>query len=160
MRTILASIAAQRPSSSRRATSAVFVCFDQKYNDASPLLAAVLSQCRLAATDRLEPVTACIFSRGAAVPGRIEMDVDPDWPTALADYQHALEAFERASKALTAALIDRSTSPDDLAVRFAAEASARNTVVLLRMRVVSLWRESELPFAVPVFPFDDRIERA
>jgi hypothetical protein len=87
------------------------------------------------------------------------MDIDPDWPTALADYQDALGAFERASKALTAALIDRSTSPGDLAVRLAAEASARNTVVLLRMRVVSLWRESEPPFALPIFPLDDHVER-
>ena len=88
------------------------------------------------------------------------MDIDPGWPTALADYQDALGASERASKALTAALIDRSTSPGDFAVRLAAEASATNTVVLLRMRVVSLWRESELPFAVPIFPLDEQAERA
>jgi len=71
------------------------------------------------------------------------MEDHPDWPALLEQYKAALEHFERASAALTAALVDRDTSADDLPALFAAEASARDVVVLARMRVVALWRESQ-----------------
>ena len=83
------------------------------------------------------------------------MEDDPSWPDLLAGYKEALQVFERSSKALTAALIDRSTSPDDLSIRFAAEAAARDAVVLSRMRIASLWRESEQPLPLPFAQADD-----
>ena len=69
------------------------------------------------------------------------MEDHPDWPALLQEYRVALEHFERATAALTAALVDRDTSTDDLRSLFAAEASARDGVVLSRMRIVALWRE-------------------
>ena len=74
----------------------------------------------------------------------------PDWPALLQEYKAALEHFERASTALTAALIDRDT--DDLPPLFAAEASARDGVVLARMGITALWRESQLNLDVSSIP--------
>jgi hypothetical protein len=71
------------------------------------------------------------------------MEDHPDWPALLKEYTAALEHFERASAALTAALLDRDTSTDDLPSLFAAEASARDHVALSRMRIIALWRESQ-----------------
>jgi hypothetical protein len=71
------------------------------------------------------------------------MEDHPDWPALLQEYKAALEHFERASTALTAALVSRDTSADDLPPLFAAEASARDGVVLARMRITALWRESQ-----------------
>ena len=71
------------------------------------------------------------------------MEDHPDWPALLEAYTAALERFERATSALTAALIDRDTSADDLPPLFAAEASARDAVVLARVRIMALWRESQ-----------------
>jgi hypothetical protein len=71
------------------------------------------------------------------------MEDHPDWPALLEEYTAALEHFEQASAALTAALVDRHTSTDDLPPLFAAEASARDRVVLSRMRIIALWRESQ-----------------
>jgi hypothetical protein len=51
--------------------------------------------------------------------------------------------FEQASNALTGALVDRDTSVDALPPLFAAESSARDAVVLSRMRIVTLWRQSQ-----------------
>src|SRR5688572_31101450 len=64
----------------------------------------------------------------------------PDWPALLQEYKAALEHFKRASTALTAALDDRDTSADDLPPLLAAEASARDGVVISRMRTIALWR--------------------
>ena len=69
------------------------------------------------------------------------MEDHPDWPALLQEYKAALEQFERASNALTTALVDPDTSADDLPLLFAAEASARDGVGLSRMRLVALWRE-------------------
>jgi hypothetical protein len=73
------------------------------------------------------------------------MAADPDWPILLLllEYKRALTMFEKASNALTAALVDCDTSVDDFPPLFAAEASARDAVVLCRMRIVTLWRRSQ-----------------
>ena len=70
------------------------------------------------------------------------MEDHPDWSALLKEYKAALEHFERATTALTAALVDRDTSADDLPPLFAGEASARDRVILARMRIGALWRES------------------
>jgi hypothetical protein len=73
------------------------------------------------------------------------MDLDPDWPilVLLREYKRALTTFEQASSALTAALVDRDTSVDDLPPLFAAESTARDAVVLSRMRILTFWRQSQ-----------------
>jgi len=73
------------------------------------------------------------------------MGVDPEWPTLLLlrEYKRALSMFEQASNALTGALVDRDTSVDDLPPLFGAESSARDAVVLSRMRIMTLWRQSQ-----------------
>ena len=74
------------------------------------------------------------------------MDTDSDWPVLvlLREYKRALATFEQASNALTAALVDRDTSTDDLPALFTAESSARDAVVVSRMRILTFWRQSEL----------------
>ena len=81
------------------------------------------------------------------------MGVDPDWPILLllVEYKRALTMFEQASDALTGALVDRDTSVDDLPSLFAAEANARDAVVLSRMRIATLWRQSQPNFDPPLF---------
>ena len=73
------------------------------------------------------------------------MDTDSDWPVLvlLREYKRALATFEQASNALTAALVDRDTSTDDLPALFTAESSARDAVVVSRMRILTFWRQSE-----------------
>ena len=78
------------------------------------------------------------------------MEANPDWPALLSDYQATLEEFERVSKALTAALIDRDSATDDFPELFAAESRAREAVVLSRMRLVNAWRDSQPDFQLPI----------
>lgn len=78
------------------------------------------------------------------------MEANPDWPALLSDYQATLEEFERVSKALTAALIDRESAAADLPALFAAESRARDAVVLSRMRLVNAWRDSQPDFQLPI----------
>jgi voltage-gated potassium channel Kch len=84
------------------------------------------------------------------------MDDDPSWPALMAGYKEALEGFERCARTLTAALLDRNTSPEALSARFAAEATARDAVVLTRTRIMNLWRDSQPPFGLPVLQADDK----
>jgi hypothetical protein len=67
---------------------------------------------------------------------------NPDWPTVLARYEAALEQFEQASKALTTALVDRGSGAEDFDALLAAEAVARDAVVLTRMRALNAWLAS------------------
>jgi hypothetical protein len=70
------------------------------------------------------------------------MPDDPDWPALLTDYEAALEEFERVTKALTAAMLAPGGPNDDHHSLLAAEAAARDAVVLTRMRLMSAWRDS------------------
>lgn len=69
---------------------------------------------------------------------------DPEWPAALRDYESAIAEFESVSRALTTALNERTVRDDDFRALIVAEERARETVVLARMRLINLWRESGL----------------
>ena len=71
---------------------------------------------------------------------------DPEWPMLLRDYEEAIAEFESVSRALTAALIERNAPDADVGALVAAEERARETVVLIRMRLMNLWRESGTDF--------------
>jgi len=67
----------------------------------------------------------------------------PKWPELLRDYEAAITAFESVSRGLTAVLAEGSSGEDDFRALVAAEERARETVILARMRIINLWRESE-----------------
>ena len=87
------------------------------------------------------------------------MGDDPDWPALLDAYASALEEFERVTKALTAALIDRDSYAEDLLPLFAAESTAREAVMLHRVRLMNAWRDSERATDVPIVLAADRDQR-
>jgi len=68
--------------------------------------------------------------------------VDPEWPALLRGYEAAIAEFESVSRALTTALMERNAADSDLRELVLAEERARETVVLARMRLINLWRES------------------
>ena len=72
--------------------------------------------------------------------------VNPEWPEFLRAYQAAIAEFHRVSSALTTALTERSSAEDDFRALVMAEERARETVVLARMRLMNLWRESGAEF--------------
>lgn len=67
---------------------------------------------------------------------------DPEWPALLRGYETAIAEFEAVSRALTTALMERNACDNDLTALVLAEERARETVVLARMRLINLWRES------------------
>jgi hypothetical protein len=67
---------------------------------------------------------------------------ESEWPGLLREYESAIAEFERVSRALTSALTERSATDDDFRALLVAEERARETVVLARMRLINLWRES------------------
>jgi hypothetical protein len=67
---------------------------------------------------------------------------DPEWPKLLSDYEAAIAEFEAVSRALTTTLNERNAGDDDFRALILAEERARETVVLARMRLINLWRES------------------
>ena len=67
---------------------------------------------------------------------------ESEWPVLLREYESAIAEFERVSRALTSALTERSATDDDFRALLVAEERARETVVLARMRLINLWRES------------------
>ena len=77
---------------------------------------------------------------------------DSEWPALLRDYESAIAEFESVSRALTTSLNERNASNDDLRALVAAEERARETVVLARMRLINLWRDSGAEFQLPGFP--------
>jgi hypothetical protein len=80
---------------------------------------------------------------------------NPEWPALLRDYEGAIAEFERVSRALTAVLAERNASDDEVRALVVAEERARETVVLARIRLINLWRESGAEHgaaAVPTLP--------
>jgi hypothetical protein len=67
---------------------------------------------------------------------------NPEWPALLRDYEGAIAEFESVSRALTAVLAERNASDDEVRGLVVAEERARESVVLARMRLINLWRES------------------
>jgi hypothetical protein len=65
-----------------------------------------------------------------------------EWPALLRDYEGAIAEFERVSRALTTVLAERNASDDEVRSLVIAEERARETVVLARIRLINLWRES------------------
>jgi hypothetical protein len=74
---------------------------------------------------------------------------NPEWPALLRDYEDAIGEFERVSCALTAVLAGRNGSDEEVRGLVVAEERARETVVLARMRLINLWRESGLEHGEP-----------
>jgi len=84
---------------------------------------------------------------------------DSEWPALLRDYESAIAEFERVSRALTTSLNERNASNDDLRALVVAEERARETVVLARMRLINLWRDSGMEFQLPEFPLPGASDR-
>jgi hypothetical protein len=80
---------------------------------------------------------------------------DPAWPKLLADYEAAAENFAQVSRALTAALLDGKSAAQDVQALLVAETLAKDTVGLMRMRVVNHWRASQDECDPPPLPIDD-----
>ena len=70
------------------------------------------------------------------------MSPESEWPVLLREYESAIAEFERVSRALTSALTGRGAADDDFRALVVAEERARETVVLARMRLINLWRDS------------------
>lgn len=66
-----------------------------------------------------------------------------EWPALLAEYQSAVAEFGRVTDALSTALVDPNSGAETFAALFAAEASARDRVILTRMRLMNAWRETQ-----------------
>jgi len=67
----------------------------------------------------------------------------------LIDYHAAIDEFERVTQALTLLIVDRTSTPEDFRGMFAAEAKARDMVVLTRLRLLNAWREMQPDFDLP-----------
>jgi hypothetical protein len=65
-----------------------------------------------------------------------------DWPALLRDYEGAIAEFEGISRALTAVLSERNASDAEVRALIVAEERARERVVLARIRLINLWRET------------------
>ena len=85
---------------------------------------------------------------------------DSEWPALLRDYESAIAEFERVSRALTTSLNERNASNDDLRALVVAEERARETVVLARMRLINLWRDSGMQFQLPEIPLPAASDRS
>jgi hypothetical protein len=72
------------------------------------------------------------------------MTTDSDWPTLLANYKVIVDRFEVISRGLVAALDKPGEANGQLAALLAAEAGAREAVVLARTRLMNLWRETQV----------------
>jgi hypothetical protein len=85
---------------------------------------------------------------------------DSEWPALLRDYESAIAEFESVSRALTTSLNERNASNDDLRALVVAEERARETVVLARMRLINLWRDSGMEFQLPEIPLPAAADRS
>jgi hypothetical protein len=81
------------------------------------------------------------------------MEGNPDWPALLTAHLGALQEFERITKALTAAVIERNAAAADLRQLFAAESMARYAVILSRIRLVNA-NDSQPGLQLPITPGD------
>jgi hypothetical protein len=68
--------------------------------------------------------------------------LEEKWPRLLTDYEAALTAFENASRALTRALVERHPADYRFFDFVVAEETARDAVVVARMRLIERWRDS------------------
>jgi len=84
---------------------------------------------------------------------------DSEWPALLRDYESAIAEFESVSRALTTSLNERNASNEDLRALVVAEERARETVVLARMRLINLWRDSGMEFQLPELPLQTASDR-
>jgi hypothetical protein len=66
------------------------------------------------------------------------------WPELLADYKAIVERFDTVSRALGDALAKPGEANGHLAALLAAEAQARDAVVLTRTRLMNLWRDTQV----------------
>ena len=90
----------------------------------------------------------CMFFLASA---RGIMEGNPDWPALLTAHLGALQEFERITKALTTAVIERNSAAADLRQLFAAESMARYAVILTRIRLVNA-NDSQPGFQLPITP--------
>ena len=86
---------------------------------------------------------------------------NPDWPVLLSHYHAAVAEFNSVSRALTAALTAGHVTDEALHGLISSEEKARETVVLARIRLINLWRESnmeshDLPATGTRMPMQDR----
>ena len=72
------------------------------------------------------------------------MTTDSDWRALLTDYKAIVDQFDVVSRALSAALAKPGDANGNLVALVAAEASARDAVVLARTRLMNLWRETQV----------------
>lgn len=77
------------------------------------------------------------------------MEGSPDWPALLAAHLAALQEFERITKALTAAVIERNAVAANLRELLNAESMARYAVILSRIRLVNA-NDSQPGFQLPI----------
>jgi hypothetical protein len=82
------------------------------------------------------------------------MSNESGWPALLEDYQAAVKNFESVSAALTEALSAQHALGGEFLDLIEAEERARETVILTRIRLINLWRDSlaeakPLPFVGP-----------
>ena len=70
------------------------------------------------------------------------MGNESDWPELLKDYQAAVHNFESVSAALTDALSAQYALGVEFLDLIEAEERVRETVILTRVRLINLWRDS------------------
>ena len=86
---------------------------------------------------------------------------ETDWPALLNHYQAAVKNFESVSAALTEALSAQYPLGGEFLDLIEAEERVRETVILTRIRLINLWRDSvdetkPLPFVSPTDRTDKR----
>jgi hypothetical protein len=85
---------------------------------------------------------------------------ESDWPTFLKDYQAAVSNFESVSAALTEALSAQYPLGTEFLDLIEAEERVRETVILTRIRLINLWRDSlDETTPLPFFRSDHTDER-
>ena len=71
------------------------------------------------------------------------MSTVPNRPALLGAYETAIAEFQSVSHALTSALVDHNPPDYDFQALVASEEKAREAVVIARMRLIGLWRDSD-----------------
>ena len=73
------------------------------------------------------------------------MDGEQTWAGLLDEYQAAELEFSILASAVADKLVGRGAFDDDLNVLLAAEERAREVVILARLRIINVWRETQEP---------------